>query len=63
MSETRESAHNGKRPYSESQARAAAAEARRETGHDIEAYRCGYCPKWHIGHVPASKRAPFGRYA
>lgn len=30
--------------------------ARKERGQRLHAYRCNFCPTWHIGHIPARVR-------
>lgn len=42
-------------------AKAAAKEQTRATGELIEAYRCGRCHGWHIGHPPGSRGEVTGR--
>jgi hypothetical protein len=37
--------------HSEAAARTAAVQYRRDTGEQMNAYRCGTCPSWHIGHA------------
>lgn len=47
----------GKLAYSSKKvALANAAHARRETGENIRAYKCGPCHCWHIGHPPGLPR-------
>lgn len=47
----------GKLAYSSKKvALATAAHARRETGENIRAYKCGPCHCWHIGHPPGLPR-------
>lgn len=41
-----------KNRYSKYTAYAVARKAREEREPDIEAYRCSYCKKWHVGHAP-----------
>lgn len=41
--------------YGLSTAREVAAAVRRRTGDRVKQYRCPWCRRWHVGHVPSVK--------